>query len=101
VVGHEIQNLPQPVSVQGVAEGDERRLVADLRVEGIVVDDIVAVHAAGPGLEVGRGIDVAHAEALKIWSHAFGIRKGKVFVELQAISRSWQTRNAGQEFAPT
>ena len=47
MIGNKIEDLSQPVPVKGVAEGNEGRFVADLRVESIMIDNIVAVRAAG------------------------------------------------------
>jgi hypothetical protein len=46
VVGHDVQDLPHAVAAQGLAQAGMRGLVAHLRVQLAVVDDVVAVRAA-------------------------------------------------------
>ncbi len=58
---------------------------ADLRIQLIVVDDVVAVLAAGAGFQDGRGIAVADAELPKIGNQLARVFEAKIFVELQPV----------------
>ena len=52
---------------------------------GPVIDDIVAVLAAGPGLQVGRGVAMRDAELGEVRRDAGGIAKREVGVELEPV----------------
>ena len=58
---------------------------ADLGIECIVIDDVVAVEASRGGLEIRREIDVAHAQFREIRHERGSLREGEAAVELQAI----------------
>jgi hypothetical protein len=64
-----------------------------------VVDDIVAVGAAGAGTEEGRDAHVADAERVEVIEQGGGLREGEPAVELQAIGRGGQPRAVLREFA--
>ena len=87
VVGHGVEDLAQP----GVAQGGDPGLVvllgADLGVEAAVVDDVVAVRAAGPGLQVRRGIAVGDAQVAQVGHDGRGVAEGEAGVELEAVGR--------------
>ena len=57
VVGHDVEDLAEVVLAQGVDEGGVIGVVADLGIEMLMIQNVVAVLAAGPGFQVGRGID--------------------------------------------
>jgi len=52
VVRHEIQHLPEPVLAQRIHHAPERRVVAKLGVQPVVIDDVVAMRAARPRLQI-------------------------------------------------
>ncbi len=54
VIGHHVDNLPQPERLERFDEGVIVLLGADLRIEHVVIDDVVAVLGAGVGHHVGR-----------------------------------------------
>ena len=58
---------------------------ADLGVEPVVVDDVVAVATARTGLEVGRAIDVADAELGEVRDSIGGALEAEVGVQLHSI----------------
>ena len=60
-----------------------------------MVDDVVAVGAARPRLQIGRGIDVADAEPGQIGGKRRGVREAEAVVELQAVGRPRDRRRAG------
>jgi hypothetical protein len=59
VVGDEVEDLPQAIFPEGRDHPVEIGLVAEFGVQRPVVDNIVAVGAAAPCLQIGRGIDMA------------------------------------------
>ena len=62
VVGHEVEQEPHVVGVQLGDQGIECRLVAELGVEPVEVDHVVAVGRAGPRHGERRGVEVADPE---------------------------------------
>ena len=87
VVGNEVEDLSHSVPVQCIDEGRERLLVAHLRVECIVIGDVVPVRASGTRFQVGCAVDVAHTERVEVGHESFGIPEGEAAVELQAVCR--------------
>ena len=67
---------------------------ADLRVERVVIDDVVAVHAAGARAEIGRAVDVADAERGEVGHERGRVLEREVCVELQAIGGARNDRAA-------
>src|SRR4029079_6370455 len=59
----------------------------DLRVDRVVVDDVVAVRAAGTRLEERRGVEVTDAEACEVGTQLDRVGEGEVLVQLDAVSR--------------
>ena len=59
VVGHEIEDQPEAGVLQRGAQPREAFLAAELRIERVVIDDVVAVRAAGARLEERRGVEMA------------------------------------------
>ncbi len=92
VVGHEVHHLRHAVARKLGHEGVEVLAGADLRVEGLVVDDVVAVLAAGARAQVRRAVDVAHAEIGEVGYEARHVAEGELTVQLHAIRGE---RNAG------
>src|SRR5262249_33086186 len=60
---------------------------AELGVDAPVIDDVVAVRAAGGGLEVGRRVDVAHAERGQVVGHRGGGLETEAGMQLEAVGR--------------
>ncbi len=94
VVGNEIENQPHRAGAQGIAEAYEVVPVADLRVESVVIGDVVAVLAAGARLQEGRGIDVADAERVEIGNGVEGVPEREVGTQLEAIGRARERQPA-------
>ncbi len=95
VVWNEIQDLSHSVPVQRLDERRERLLVAHLRVECIVIGDVVPVRASGARFQVGCAVDVTHTEPVEVGHESFGIPEGEAAVELQAVCRR-RRRNLGK-----
>src|SRR5262245_29282195 len=60
-------------------------LGAELWIHGVVVDHVVAVHAAGPSFQIRREVGVAHAEPLEIGHELRGRAEAEARIELHAI----------------
>ncbi len=75
VVGHDVEDLPHAMRVQRCDEVLVIFRRADLGIERGMVDDVVAVAAARPRLEIGRGIDVADAEVSEVGHEVGGLRE--------------------------
>ena len=50
-----------------------------------MVDDVVAVRRAGCGLQVGRAVQVRHAEVGEVRHRLLRVGEGEARVELQAV----------------
>ena len=57
VIGNEVQNSAEPLAAEGVDHRCEVRLPPEFGVELVVIDDVIAVRAAGPGFEDRRKVD--------------------------------------------
>ena len=51
VVGHEIENLPEPFARNASTMREKSVSRPEFRIELVMIDDVIAVHAAGPRLE--------------------------------------------------
>ena len=61
-----------------------------------VIDDVVAVRAAGPGLQVGRGIAVGDPQVAQVGHDGRGVAEGEAGVELEAVGRFGQPAAGGR-----
>ncbi len=61
---------------------------ANLRIERVVIYDIVAVHASRTGTEVGRTIDVADAQGRQVGDRCNRVVERELGVQLNAIGRA-------------
>jgi hypothetical protein len=66
VVRNDVQELPQVVPPQGAAEALVRLTPPELGIHLMVVDDVVAVRAAGDGFQVGRAVEMTDAQVLQV-----------------------------------
>ena len=62
MVRYEIQDQPEIVLFQPLAQPLETGLIAEFRIEPGMIDDVVAMRASLARLEEGRGIDMRDAE---------------------------------------
>ena len=85
VVGHDVHQQLQVMPVERGAEILEIGLGADLRVDLARVDHVVAMRAAGPGLQEGRGIHMADAQALEVGQQGLGLLEAQAGVQLQPV----------------
>src|SRR5215470_10721658 len=61
VIGNEIENKAEPVLLQCRAQARKTFVAPKLRIEPIVIDNVVSVRASGPGLEKRRRIQMRDA----------------------------------------
>ena len=73
-------------------QGLERRVVAELRIEAVEVDDVVAVGRAGARHGQRRGVHMTYAERGEIRHDPARIVEPEVLVELQPVSRARHDR---------
>jgi len=86
MVGHEVEDQAEIVSPERIAETHEAGLAAELGVELIMVDDVIAMGRACARLQERGGIEMTDAERLQV-RHNFdrGVEV-KRLGELQTIS---------------
>jgi hypothetical protein len=92
VVGHEVEQEPHVVRLQLGDQRLEPRLVAELGIEAIEVDHVIAVGRAGPRHGERRGVEMAHAERGQVRHDAARIVEPEVPVELEPIGRARHVR---------
>ena len=85
VVGHEVEQQAHAVLVQGLDQRLELGLRAELRVEVVEVDDVVAVGRARPRRGQRRGVEMADAEPGEVGHDLARRREAEARVELQAV----------------
>ncbi len=86
VVGHDVEYLAEADFAEPAAESLMRRAAAEFLVDLAMVDDVVAVHAVGRGLQIRRAVDVADAERAQVVGNCRGIVEREAFVQLQTVS---------------
>ena len=96
MVGYEIEDEPHLGLAQGCAEVVERLLATQLRIELVVVADVVAVLAARRGTEGGRGVHIGDAEASEVIHQVGRLREGEAGGKLQTVSRDRNARQRGR-----
>ena len=85
VVRHEVDDVAHAERAERLDEPREAGRPAELRVDRVVVGDVVAVRAARPGREVGRRVAVGHAEPRQVVQHLPRVLEGERRVELQPV----------------
>src|SRR5690606_6776591 len=87
VVRHEVGDQPEVVADQGVAHGLNARFAAQLILETVVVDDVVAVRGSGRRREDRRGVEMADSERPQVGGEVLRLLEAGALPELQAIGR--------------
>jgi hypothetical protein len=77
VVRHDVEDLPEALVFQGGIEAGVSGGTPELLVDPPVVDDVVAVGAAGCRLQVGRAVEVGDAQRRQV------VRQGRRLVEAE------------------
>ena len=79
-----------------VGQARESFLAAEFGIEPVVIDDVVAMRAAGARLQERRGIEMADAERAQIGHECGGLVEAEIRGELEAVGRG---RNGGRHQA--
>ena len=85
VVRHQVHHHAHAVLFQGGDELVQLFLGADLRVDRVVVDHVVAVRAAGARFEERRRIEMADAKAGEVRHQLDRVLEAEILVELQPV----------------
>jgi hypothetical protein len=86
VVGNDVEDLTEAEFSEASAETLMSFFAAEFGVDALMIDDVVAVHAAGSGLQIGRAIDMRDTERLEIGSDPYGVVECEAGVQLQTVS---------------
>ena len=89
MIRHEVEHVAEPQLRQARHESSVRSRPAELRVDRVVVGDVVAVCAPWRGGEIGRGIDGTDAEPGKIPGEIRCRVERKSRMELQSVGADW------------
>jgi hypothetical protein len=90
VVGHDVGDDAEPGARGSGNQRIEVLARAELGVERPVIDDVVAVPAAGPGAEPGRGVQARDSQVDEVVDDAGGIAESEAGLELQPVGRRGQ-----------
>ena len=85
MVRNDIEDLPHPVSPEFQDHFVIFPFCAYLRVQGIVINDIVTVETPLLCLEIGRCIDISDAEGVEIGDDRPCVREPEMAIELQPV----------------
>src|ERR1700722_18682838 len=88
VIGHDVQDPPEPLIAEGVDHRREIILRPEFRIQLVVVGDVVAVDAARTRLEDRREVDVADAELREVRRDGGRVTEPKAGMQLQTIGRA-------------
>ena len=89
MVGNDVQEQAETVIAKCRQPGGMLIGRADLGIEHAVIGDVVAVRAAGRGLEIGRRIAVRDAQAGQVRHDRQGIPEPEAGMKLDAVGRLW------------
>ncbi len=92
VVGHEIGHEAHAVFLEFGAHRVELLRGTHFRVEVVVIDDVVAVRAAGAGLEKRRAVEVRDAQRGEVRDDLARLVEGEPLVKLDAVGRGGNAR---------
>src|SRR5438128_1857493 len=85
VIGHGVEDLSEAVLSQSGDKGLILLNTANLGVEDLVANDVIAVLTAGPGLKVWGGVAVGDAEVAQVGKESRRIAEGEVLVKLKPV----------------
>jgi len=85
VVRHDVEQLAEVMVGEGEAEPGVAFLASQLGVQVRVVDDVVAVGAAGRGLQVGRAVEVTDTKPGQISGCLRSLVEAEAGLQLDAI----------------
>ena len=85
MIGNQVEHQAQAAFAERGGEGLQVRLRANLGVELREIAHVVAVGAAGPGLEQGRGVHVTDAQRLQVRHQCRGLPEREAAMELEPV----------------
>ena len=95
MVGYEIEDQPDIVLLQRRTEPFETGLAAELWIELVVIDDVVAMGRALARLHERRSIEMRNAEGFQIGHHGGGGIEIEIRRQLQTVGRDRDRRRHG------
>ena len=95
MVRNDVENLTEAEFREARTETLMSFFAAEFCVDGLMIDDVIAVHAARSCLQIGRAIYVRDAKRFEIWSDPDGVVECEASVQLQTVSGVW---NSGHTF---
>ena len=93
VIRHDVEQQPQVVAAQLDRQGRVLRFAPQLRVQAVGIEDVVAVQASRPGLETGRGVEVADPQPVQVADEVPSVVEAEVPVELQPVGGDGNARS--------
>ena len=87
VVGNDVEDLAEITLAEPRGKACMRLAAAQLFIDLVVIDDVVAVFTARCRLQIRRTIDVGDAEILKIVGDVGGASEAEIGVQLEAVRR--------------
>ena len=88
VVGNDVENLSHTMLMQGRNELVVLFESTDLRIQLMMVNDVVSMHAAGSGAQIRRGVTMRNTQLSEIGDELGGLQECEIAIELQAIRRN-------------
>ena len=88
MVGDDVEDEAHPVPMQCIDELAESFLASELRIELVVVDDVIAMDRACASRHDRRSVDMADPELGQIGDQLGGIVEREAAMELQPIGRT-------------
>src|SRR6185437_14705870 len=89
VIGNDIEHLTEPALPQAGRKAHMRFAAAQFVVHPMMIDDIVAVLAAGRSLQIRRAIDMGNAKPADIIRNLRRSMEAEAGVQLQTICGDW------------
>ena len=86
VIRHDVEDMTHGVRAQLRHEQLEVLATADFRIERVVIDDVIAVCTARARAEIGRAVDVTHAQRGEVGDDRRQVFEGEAGIELHAVS---------------
>ena len=85
MVRHDVEKLAHTVVSKGLYQSPVIFFGSELGVQRGRVNDVVAVRAARPGIQVWRGVEIVYSKLGQVGYEIYRLRKGEVPVELQPV----------------
>jgi hypothetical protein len=80
MVGYDVEDLAETDLTESLAETLMCWGTPELFVHAAMIDDVVAMHAAGSGLQIRRAVNVRDAELMEIRRDCGCVVKGEIFM---------------------